>query len=72
MRAIYISCDPDALARDLKAIAACGYAITSLQPVDVFPHTHHIETVAVLIRESNGRTHDDRKAKRAGRRQAHA
>lgn len=45
---IYISCDPEALARDLARITTHGYRIDSLQPVDMFPHTPHIETVAVL------------------------
>jgi 23S rRNA (uracil1939-C5)-methyltransferase len=47
---IYVSCDPDSLARDLAAIAAHGYRVNSLQPVDMFPHTPHIETVALLTR----------------------
>jgi 23S rRNA (uracil1939-C5)-methyltransferase len=49
-RAVYVSCDPESLARDLARITACGYTIQSLQPVDMFPHTPHIETVAVLTR----------------------
>ena len=48
--AVYVSCDPESLARDLARIAACGYRIESLQPVDMFPHTPHVETVAVLSR----------------------
>ena len=49
-KAIYVSCDPDALARDLSRITPLGYRVDSLQPVDMFPHTAHIETVAVLSR----------------------
>ena len=49
-RAIYISCNPEALARDLAVIATHTFTIRSLQPVDMFPHTEHIETVAVLTR----------------------
>ncbi len=49
-RAIYISCNPEALARDLALIVAEGYVIRSLQPVDMFPHTAHVETVAVVER----------------------
>jgi len=48
--AIYVSCNPEALATDLGQIRAAGYVIASLQPVDMFPHTAHIETVAVLKR----------------------
>jgi 23S rRNA (uracil1939-C5)-methyltransferase len=49
-RVVYVSCDPESLARDLVHITACGYAIDSLQPVDMFPHTPHIETVVILSR----------------------
>lgn len=49
-RAVYISCNPEALARDLKQIAGHDYRIVSIQPVDMFPHTAHIETVVVLTR----------------------
>ena len=49
-RGIYISCNPEALARDLRSIVSRGYTIRSLQPVDMFPHTAHVETVAVLDR----------------------
>ena len=48
--AIYVSCNPQALAADLGPISRKGYRVRSLQPVDMFPHTAHIETVAVLER----------------------
>jgi 23S rRNA (uracil1939-C5)-methyltransferase len=48
--AVYVSCNPEALARDLAAIVRHGYTIQSLQPVDMFPHTAHVETVVVLTR----------------------
>lgn len=48
--AIYVSCNPEALARDLAAIVPHGYRIESLQPVDMFPHTEHVETVVRLAR----------------------
>jgi 23S rRNA (uracil1939-C5)-methyltransferase len=47
-RATYVSCNPEALARELPRICGYGYRVVSLQPVDMFPHTAHIETVAVL------------------------
>jgi 23S rRNA (uracil1939-C5)-methyltransferase len=50
--AVYVSCNPDTLARDLAVIAARGYAIRSIQPVDMFPHTPHIEAVVVLERRA--------------------
>lgn len=45
---IYISCEPETLARDL-ALLSSAYNIKVVQPVDMFPMTHHIETVASLI-----------------------
>jgi 23S rRNA (uracil1939-C5)-methyltransferase len=49
-RVVYVSCSPETLARDLAVAAGQGYAVESLQPVDMFPHTPHVETVAVLSR----------------------
>ena len=49
-RAVYVSCNPEALAGDLRAICGSGYRLESLQPVDMFPHTAHVETVAVIQR----------------------
>lgn len=44
---VYVSCNPATQARDLQLLDA-AYRITRLQPVDMFPHTHHIENVALL------------------------
>ncbi|MBO4384603.1 MAG: 23S rRNA (uracil(1939)-C(5))-methyltransferase RlmD [Clostridia bacterium] len=49
-RIAYISCNPATLARDLKILAGYGFMIESVQPVDMFPHTAHIETVVQLTR----------------------
>ena len=49
---IYVSCDPMTLARDLKLLQEY-YEITEIQPVDLFPHTHHIECIASLKRRKN-------------------
>jgi 23S rRNA (uracil1939-C5)-methyltransferase len=49
-RIVYVSCDPEALARDLAQVAGTGYHLGRVQPIDMFPHTAHIETVAVLTR----------------------
>ncbi|WIG60026.1 MAG: RNA methyltransferase, TrmA family [Ktedonobacterales bacterium] len=47
---VYVSCDPSTLARDLQIICNSGYRLTSVQPVDMFPFTSHIECVAVCDR----------------------
>jgi 23S rRNA (uracil1939-C5)-methyltransferase len=49
-RAAYVSCNPEVLAGDLARIVRRGYRICTLQPVDMFPHTAHVETVVVLSR----------------------
>jgi len=46
----YVSCDPATLARDLKKLIAGGYAINSIAGFDLFPQTHHVETVVRLHR----------------------
>ena len=48
---VYVACDPVALARDLKPLTEGGYELASLRAFDLFPHTHHIEAVASLIRK---------------------
>ena len=47
-RIVYVSCDSATLARDLKYLAANGYEIDRVQPVDQFAHTVHVETVVLL------------------------
>ena len=49
-RVVYISCDPGTLARDLGLLASLGYRTEEVQPVDMFPWTHHTETACLLIR----------------------
>jgi 23S rRNA (uracil1939-C5)-methyltransferase len=47
-RLVYVSCNPEILAADLPVIRRAGYRIARLQPVDMFPHTDHIETVVTF------------------------
>ena len=47
---VYISCDPATLARDIKILTANGFSLISATPVDLFPRTAHVETVALLTR----------------------
>jgi 23S rRNA (uracil1939-C5)-methyltransferase len=48
---VYVSCDPATLARDLKMFTR-SYKIVKVTPVDLFPHTPHIETVVLLSKLS--------------------
>ena len=48
-RMVYVSCNPATQARDL-AIFDAAYRVTRVQPVDMFPHTHHVENVVQLVR----------------------
>ena len=45
---VYISCNAATMARDIKLYQELGYKLTKVQPVDLFPMTHHVETVALL------------------------
>jgi len=47
-RVVYVSCNPDALARELPGILKSGYLVERVQAVDMFPHTDHIETVVTF------------------------
>ena len=50
---IYVSCDPATQARDLKYFVEKAYQLKEVQPFDLFPHTRHIESVAILERISD-------------------
>ena len=48
---IYVACDPVSLARDLKVFLSSGYRLDEIRSYDLFPHTHHFETIASLVKE---------------------
>ncbi len=50
-RVVYISCNPDTLARDLRVLCKGGYAVRRIQPVDMFPYTKHVETVVLMTKK---------------------
>jgi 23S rRNA (uracil1939-C5)-methyltransferase len=52
-RLVYVSCNPAALAKNLREFLAAGWCVESIRPVDMFPQTAHIETIAVLQRSAS-------------------
>lgn len=56
-RIVYVSCNPATLARDVKILSENGYSVESVQPVDMFPNTSHVECVCFLS-NNNARTKD--------------
>ena len=51
-RIVYVSCDPGTLARDLKLLNEDSYSPVQGVGVDMFPHSHHIETAIQLVRKA--------------------
>ena len=49
-RVVYISCNPETQVRDVRVLREAGYRVGAVQPVDMFPHTGHIESIALLTR----------------------
>ena len=50
-KVVYVSCNPETLARDLSFLTRKGYRVRKIQPVDMFPHTEHVEVVCYLSRK---------------------
>ncbi len=57
-KVVYVSCNVETQARDLSFLCRNGYKVRKIQPVDMFPHTNHVETVVQLVRK-NPDTHID-------------
>ena len=57
-RIVYVSCNPATQARDL-ALLDCKYGVEAVQPVDMFPHTQHVENVVALVRRDKPQSHSD-------------
>ncbi|MBR5707972.1 MAG: 23S rRNA (uracil(1939)-C(5))-methyltransferase RlmD [Oscillospiraceae bacterium] len=54
-RIVYVSCEPETLARDLALFTKSGYRVRRIRPIDMFPHTNHCEVVASLTRDAASR-----------------
>ena len=54
-RIVYVSCDPSTLARDLAILEENGYKTVEIQPVDMFPHTVHVETVVLMSKVNHNK-----------------
>jgi 23S rRNA (uracil1939-C5)-methyltransferase len=49
-KVVYVSCNPPTQVRDIKLLVEGGYKLVKIRPVDMFPHTYHIENVTLLVK----------------------
>ena len=52
-RIVYISCNPATQARDVRQLAESGYEVRAIRPVDMFPHTDHVESIVMLEKKND-------------------
>jgi len=52
-RVVYVSCNPETQLRDVRYLMPLGYRLDIVQPVDMFPHTDHVETIALITKSDN-------------------
>jgi tRNA/tmRNA/rRNA uracil-C5-methylase (TrmA/RlmC/RlmD family) len=64
---IYVACDPVTFARDVAILAEQGYRLSTLRALDLFPHTHHVETIGSFHRADAGSSITDGASRRMGR-----
>ncbi len=79
-RIVYISCNPATQARDVRHLVKAGYTVRTVRPVDMFPHTDHVESIVMLEKERRGdagcsdrassATEEERRGTRGGAHQA--
>ena len=70
-RIVYISCNPRTQARDVRHLVKAGYEVRVVRPVDMFPHTDHVESIVMLEKRcENLSTTELRRGPRGGSRQA--
>ena len=63
-KVVYISCNPETQARDVAFLIKNGYRVKKIQPVDMFPHTEHVETVVLLTKSNKENSYEKQQERR--------